>query len=147
MLACLTVESTVGTFSPGLNQVACLLLEALPDHCGSTARPYDHRSSSPPRRRLLALRPLDSHLSLRTTRSHFLAADHRDENNTAQNGSVVTVLLPSLWGRLIRFFREHSHAELHCGKILKTKSSRRKSPTNTCANPILCYTATPPRQV
>ena len=81
-----------------------------PYHCGSTARPYGHRTSSPPRRRLLDDRLLESHLSLR---AQTLSPDHRDANNTATVHIVVAVLLPSsLWGRLIRFFRENSHASL-----------------------------------
>jgi hypothetical protein len=38
-------------------------------------RPYGHRTSSPPSRRLLARRPLDLGLGLRV---QTLAADHRD---------------------------------------------------------------------
>ena len=43
-------------------------------------RPYGHRTSSPPSRRLLARRPLDLGLGLRV---QTLAADHRDTNSTA----------------------------------------------------------------
>ena len=43
-------------------------------------RPYGHRTSSPPSRRLLARRPLDLGLGLR---AQTLAADHRDTNSTA----------------------------------------------------------------
>ena len=79
------------------------------DHCGS---------SSPPRRRLLARRPLDLCLSLR---AQTLAADHRNgQCKQYNNGSVVAVLLPSLWIRLISFFREHSNTNLKCGNILES---------------------------
>jgi hypothetical protein len=49
-------------------------------------RPYGHRTSSPPSRRLLARRPLDLGLGLHV---QTLAADHRDTNSTATVPSLL----------------------------------------------------------
>ena len=44
--------------------------------------------------------------------------------------------MPSHWGRLIRFFREHSHADCSARKILIFAiTPRRKNPTLGCTNP------------
>ena len=59
------------------------------DPCGSMARAYSHRTSSPPRRRLLDSRPLDSHLSLRALKLWPQTTAMRKQYN---NGSVVVAL-------------------------------------------------------
>ena len=91
--------------------------------CINGARPHGHRTSSPPKRRLLARRPLDSHLS--PARSNFGCRSPQCKQYS--NGSVVAVLLPSLclWDRLIRFIREHSNVNLQCANILKSDTQKK----------------------
>ena len=105
-------------------------------------RPHGPHSSSPPRRRLFARRPLD--LRYESTRLSVGAADHRRvmrEHYSHGSRSAVVVVLALRWGRLIQFVRADPDASLQCGNRLNNVSDTQKKSHPGLHQPYtLCFT-------
>ena len=112
---------------------------SLPEYCltraDQMARPYGHLLPSRPRQQLcLATDHLTCVLSVGG--QNFGRRSPRYKQY--EHGSVVVVLLPSLWGPLIRFLLENTQTRIcSAGISCFSWSLSRKNPTQSCTNPVV----------